>query len=455
MNGPVYALAQYDTLLIAAGDFTEPAKYIAAWNGSSWSPLGTGMDWRVMALAVYDGKLIAGGGFTTAGGMPASCIAQWDGSSWSPLGAGTSNFVYALTAYGTDLVAGGGFTMAGGSPAGFIAAWNGASWSSLGAGTNNWIYSLASYDSKLIAGGVFTEAGGVPALGIAGWNGLAWETLGTGMNNYVYCLGVHDDRLFAGGFTSAGGVALNNIEVWNGTSWSPLGSGTNGYVYALASFDTALAAGGVFTSAGEKSSLHFALWTKREPATAVENSVLARRVGSAIEVVWRLSEFIGRDRFIVERAAESAAYRELEGAKVDFDGFQYACRDESVKEGTAYRYRIGLRGADNSPRYLFETEEIAMPDLPLTLFQNHPNPFNPSTTIRFYLPEAATVSLKVYAVDGRLVATLMSGERQERGHQSVAWNGRNSRGEVVASGAYFYRLCAGEKTQSKKLIVLR
>ena len=57
------------------------ANYIAAWDGSSWSALGSGMDDDVSALAVSGSTLYAGGHFTTAGGVPANHIAAWDGSS--------------------------------------------------------------------------------------------------------------------------------------------------------------------------------------------------------------------------------------------------------------------------------------------------------------------------------------------------------------------------------------
>ncbi|NIO09566.1 MAG: hypothetical protein GTO40_16815, partial [Deltaproteobacteria bacterium] len=86
--------------LIAGGLFTAAgeveANYIASWDGSSWSPLGSGVNRPVRALTVYDSKLIAGGKFTTAGGVTANGIASWDGYSWSPLGSGMNLTVYAL-----------------------------------------------------------------------------------------------------------------------------------------------------------------------------------------------------------------------------------------------------------------------------------------------------------------------------------------------------------------------
>ena len=99
--GDVYALGVYDSKLIAGGHFTAAgevsANNIASWDGSSWSTLGSGVNYLVRALTVYDSKLIAGGDFSTAGGNAAKFIASWDGSSWSALGSGINHFIYALT----------------------------------------------------------------------------------------------------------------------------------------------------------------------------------------------------------------------------------------------------------------------------------------------------------------------------------------------------------------------
>ena len=64
----------------------------------------------VHALMVYNGELIAGGEFTTAGGTEANCIARWDGTTWSPLDSGMNGEVFALTVYDGELIAGGRFT---------------------------------------------------------------------------------------------------------------------------------------------------------------------------------------------------------------------------------------------------------------------------------------------------------------------------------------------------------
>ena len=184
----VSALAVSGGTLYAGGVFTtaggSAANNIAKWNGSSWSALGSGMSgagsdgegpW-VEALAVSGGTLYAGGDFTTAGGNPANYIAQWNGSSWSPLGSGITGagydgylYVQALAVSGGTLYAGGDFMVVGGSAANFIAQWNGSSWSPLGSGMSGGydpngphVYALAAAGtgSDLYAGGAFTTAGG-------------------------------------------------------------------------------------------------------------------------------------------------------------------------------------------------------------------------------------------------------------------------------------------------------
>jgi hypothetical protein len=83
------------------------------------------------------------------------------------------------------------------------------------------------------------------------------------------------------------------------------------------------------------------------------------------------------------------------------------------------------------------------------LYQNFPNPFNPSTTIKFELPKSSHVSLAVYDILGREQSVLVN-ERRNAGVYEVKFDGSN-----LASGVYFYRLEAGDFVQTKKLLILR
>ncbi|UCH83174.1 MAG: DUF1566 domain-containing protein [Candidatus Latescibacterota bacterium] len=88
------------------------------------------------------------------------------------------------------------------------------------------------------------------------------------------------------------------------------------------------------------------------------------------------------------------------------------------------------------------------------LFQNHPNPFNPTTTISFTLPKREKAGLSVYDVQGKLVTTLVD-ETLEAGFKEVIWDGKDSRGNQVSTGVYFYRLTAGNRMLTKKMVLLK
>ena len=105
-------------------------------------------------------------------------------------------------------------------------------------------------------------------------------------------------------------------------------------------------------------------------------------------------------------------------------------------------------------KVLFETELVAIPPLPVTLYQNQPNPFNPATVISFYLPEAREIVLDIYSVTGQRVARLAHGNR-EKGLHEVRWDGVNSRGVKCSSGTYFYRLTSGKYSTSRKMVIMR
>ncbi len=89
------------------------------------------------------------------------------------------------------------------------------------------------------------------------------------------------------------------------------------------------------------------------------------------------------------------------------------------------------------------------------LHQNHPNPFNPSTTISFTLPSASPVSLKIYDVSGKVVRDLVSGQTMEEGTQQVMWDGRDDDGQVVSAGVYFYKLSAGDFSETKRMVLVK
>lgn len=242
-NGWVLAMTVFDDGtgpgLYVGGTFTragdEPANRIAKWDGGSWSPVGGGVAGYsgVLALTVFDDgsgpALHVAGWFTSAGGVTAANIAKWDGTDWSPLGSGVGDSVYTLAVFddgtGPALYAGGQFESAGGVSADEIAKWDGTSWSALRGGVNLAVDALAGFDDgsgpALYVGDSFEYAGDTVALSIARWDGCSWWPVGGGMDHggAVKALAVFDDgsgpALYVGGsFTSAGRIPSLGIARW-------------------------------------------------------------------------------------------------------------------------------------------------------------------------------------------------------------------------------------------------
>jgi hypothetical protein len=100
------------------------------------------------------------------------------------------------------------------------------------------------------------------------------------------------------------------------------------------------------------------------------------------------------------------------------------------------------------PRIEADSDEVK-------LYPAIPNPFNPSTTISYYLPVACNVTLEIYDSSGRLISRLMDRVNKPKGLHEVEWKGIDEHGRTVASGVYFYRLITGKETISKKMVLLK
>ena len=94
------------------------------------------------------------------------------------------------------------------------------------------------------------------------------------------------------------------------------------------------------------------------------------------------------------------------------------------------------------------------PNFVTDLLPVSPNPFNPQTRLRFTLAGPDEISLRVYDVHGRLVATVVDGIRQQGLHE-IPWNGRDSAGRPLPSGVYFAALNAGRRVFTQKIVILK
>ncbi|MFQ3599171.1 MAG: T9SS type A sorting domain-containing protein [Chloroherpetonaceae bacterium] len=187
-------------------------------------------------------------------------------------------------------------------------------------------------------------------------------------------------------------------------------------------------------------------------------SFTARKSEQGVELAWQTASEQNNAGFEVERKSEGATWNTLgfvRGNGTTTEAQSYSFLDNSASGKVQYRLKqIDFDGQ-------FEYSNIIEVDagLPKTfeLSQNYPNPFNPTTVINYQLPTASNVSLKIYDVLGKEVATLVNG-RQEAGSYNFNFNASN-----LSSGVYFYRLQASATNgasgsnfvQTKKMMLVK
>lgn len=186
-------------------------------------------------------------------------------------------------------------------------------------------------------------------------------------------------------------------------------------------------------------------------ATTVE-AFEGRGLESGVEIHWRVHSDDGITGFTVCRrlSGEHPFVRLNEHL---LPGSETVFIDHTAGPGASYDYRLGvvLAGGEVIESRIV-TVHTATPKL--ALFQNQPNPFNPSTKIAFTLPGATHARLSIYNVDGKLVKTLVD-ELLDGGFRECFWNATGDDGAPVSSGVYFYRLHTNSGTLTKKMLLLR
>jgi hypothetical protein len=287
--GVVDALAAIGTTLYAGGNFQQAGSVVtnsvAAWNGSAWSGLTTGVtipgsNGTVNALAVNGTDLYVGGSFDQAGTTAAASIARWSGSAWTALGTGVTQYGYtgtvkALQWAGGLLYIGGAFDTVGGVVAQHLATWNGITGAVVGANNlSDDVSALAPAPGGGVEAGGPATVDGIQANFVARWSGSAWSVLGDGTSGQyanaggtVAALGqTPDGSIYAGGsLGQVGGTLVNGIGRWDGTKWNDVGGGVTdngqpGTVEAVAIDGTNVYVGGLFTTAGPVSASNVAKW---------------------------------------------------------------------------------------------------------------------------------------------------------------------------------------------------
>jgi hypothetical protein len=330
------------------------------------------------------------------------------------------NYVNALAVSGKNVFA--GLSMYGV----YLSTDSGASWTQVNAGlTSRNVISFGLSGENLFAG---TRAGGVF---ISTNNGTSWNQTALS-GHYVHSIAVLDTTLFAG--TEGNGVfRLTNTD----SGWTVIDSNlTSTYVSALALSNTNIFAGtyggGVFISTDNGAN-----WT------AVNNGLTNKSVMSlAVSGENLFAGTLGGGVFI---STDDGSNWTQSGLATNYV-YALAIDDTNIFAGTdgngVWKRPLSEMIADVKP---------TSHDLPTqyALNQNYPNPFNPNTTINYHLPTQSNVTLKVYDVLGREVATLVNGV-EEPGYKLVTLDASR-----LSSGVYYYRLQAGNYVETKKLVLLK
>lgn len=128
--------------------------------------------------------------------------------------------------------------------------------------------------------------------------------------------------------------------------------------------------------------------------------------------------------------------------------------DSAKKVTVAKKWAFRTLEADQVGAVQTKNYSVITPDDYL-LNQNYPNPFNPSTTISFVLPLAKNVTMKIYDMLGKEVATVINNQYFDKGTHSVVWNGKDDNGRTVASGSYIGKMKAGNVEKSIKMMMLK
>jgi hypothetical protein len=179
-------------------------------------------------------------------------------------------------------------------------------------------------------------------------------------------------------------------------------------------------------------------------------SFTAQTTSEGVRLSWTTASELNNSGFEVQRSTNQTNWATLgfvRGAGTTTEAQSYSFVDASASGRVFYR----LKQVDFDGQFEYSNIIEVNAGVPQTfaLEQNYPNPFNPSTAISYQLPVAGNVSLKVFDMLGKEVATLVNA-RQEAGAYTVNFNANN-----LSSGVYFYRLQAGNFVQTRKMMLVK
>ncbi len=177
-----------------------------------------------------------------------------------------------------------------------------------------------------------------------------------------------------------------------------------------------------------------------------------------IQLTWRTESEIDNAYFLVQRMNadrqfETIAQIKGQGSKTSATDYEFI--DENVQSGDTLVYRLADVAYDGTITYHEPKTLIVRLPARFDLLPNYPNPFNPSTTIVYHLPQTGDVTVRIYNALGQRVKTLVSRKDHAPGIHRLQWDGRNDSGVRAGSGLYIVRIQTNHFSKSRKILLLK
>lgn len=446
---------------VDGGQLPGAAGSVAAWDGNQWQSLGEPGLGAVPVLYPWNGDLLAGRDTDfCAGGTCERLMARFQAGVWSSMGDVEptwfcydvfdcfviSTSVEDFAEFDGALYASGTFTESatGSLPSG-VAVWSSGSgdWVHPGPGlpalTNSsgyfsepWVFSLDSFQGYLLIGGQFNW-NAQSANSLLGYDGAQTIPLGSSLfapysninpASVVDMLVMPDGLYICGRLLPAtpsdprATIAFQTTGQFPDGTWTALGSGVDGSVEAMIPYEDGILVGGQFSSAGGVPCNSIAYWDGEQWSAPIDG--------------------------VTDAVGAPGSVRSL--AKIGND----------LHVGGSFTFAGGVPSANYAILEQVTTvaAEPAPPRARTALLGVHPNPFNPSTQIRFSLQDPAGSHLDLYDAAGRHVRRFDLSNRGA-GEGSVQWNGTDTNGRRVSSGVYFVRLESNGLVDQTRVVLLK
>ena len=429
----VFFKDQYNGIIIG-GSPTNTVAAITTNGGSSWIGVPTGTSSILADIFFTDnnnGWIVGDWGV-----LLKTTNAGWN---WTSQNSGTNNFLRGIV-FNSPTTA----TIIGYSGTILRTTNGGQNWFSQNSGISNHLWDISFIGET--NGWIVGDAGTILRTTDGGEN---WISQSSGTTNNLYGVSFTDENI--GTIVGQYGLILRTTN--GGLNWLTQTSGVTNYLYKVYFTDSLTG-----TAVGSSGTI---LRTINGGVPVELISFTIEVLENAIKLNWSTATETNNSGFEILRSTQND---NNEWNKIGFvpghgtttETQHYSFTDKDVKPGK-YQYKLKQIDYDGT----FEYSQVVEVEIPFvnkfSLSQNYPNPFNPSTKIKYSIPQVTLrqaqsdikVTLKVYDILGREVATLVN-EEKPVGSYEVEFNGIN-----LPSGIYFYQLKAGQFSEAKKMILLK